>query len=173
MANGLYYGINQGALLRKIFPKQLNTQVLIIVWTIVFILNMVAAFCVHCFVMYPISDFSKESLQEHKYFKESTILSIEELRDCYITYENADGEKRVAHLEMFPGKVFERARIDKGYDRVANSDGSIDYADDTMSEIFWTGNVLKKLAGIYVGIGVALLLLEFFLFSIFHRLFRE
>ena len=155
------------------FPKQLNTQVLIIIWTIILILNMVGVFCVHCFVMYPISDFSKESLQEHRYFKDSIILSVEEGYDYYVTYENTDGEKRVARLEMFPGKVFERARIDKSYDRLANVDGSITYAQETISDLLWRGNVLQKLAGIYVGIGAAILLFEFFLYGVFHRLFRE
>lgn len=173
MSNGLYYGTNSGAIARRMFPKQLNTQALIIIWAIVLILNIAVVFSVHFFVLYPISDFSKESLQELKYFKDSNILSVEEVGDYYVTYEKVDGEKRVAHLEVFPAKIFGRARIDKSYDCVANPDGSIEYADNTIRETFWTGDVIKKLVGIYVGIGVAILFFEFFMYSVFHRLFRE
>lgn len=173
MPKNIYLMNNPGAILRRMFPKQLNTQGLIILWTIVFILNIAAAFCVHYYILYPISDFSREALQENDYFDGAEIVSVEELKNYYVTYVNEDGEKRVARLEMFPGRVFKRARIDKDYDCVANANGTIVFPDDTLSNILWTGNVLKKLAGIYLGIGVALLLFEFFIYGALQKRFQE
>ena len=173
MSNGLYYGLNKGALLRKIFPKQLNTQAMILTWTIIFICNIVAVFCVHCYILHPISDFSRESLQEDDYFKESKILLVEDYGDYYVTYENADGDKRVARLEMFPEQIIKRARIDKDYDRIARADGSIELEDNVLSNRFWAGNGMDIIVILYIAIGVGLLLFEFFLFSVFYRLFRE
>ncbi len=173
MPNGHYYYSNPGAVLRRLFPKQLGTQALILIWTVIFILDIIIVACVHNFVFYPITDFSRESLQEHVYFKESKILLVEEHEDYYITYENVDGEKRVAHLEMFPRRIFERARIDKDYDCAAKEDGSIDYVDTNMRDALWTGNAIQKLAVMYCVIGAVILLFEFFLYRVFHRLFRE
>lgn len=173
MSNGLYYGLNPGALLRKIFPKQLNTQAMILIWTVVLIFNIIAVVLVQNHFIYPISDFSKEALQEQAYFKDCEIVSVEEIDEYYVTYLTKNGEKRVVRLEMLSRRILERARIDKDYDRIASVDGSIEVVDTSMRDAFFDGNALQKLAAIYVAIGVALLLFEFFLFSVFHRLFRE
>ena len=172
MSNGLYYALNPGAILRKLFPKQLNTQAMILIWTIIFICNLVAVFCVHCYILHPISDFSRASLQEHDYFKESKILLVEDYGDYYVTYENVDGEKRVARLEMFPEQIIKRARIDKDYDRIAKIDGSIELEDNALNNRFLVMRGMDTIVILYMSIGVVLLLFEFFLFNVFHRLFR-
>ena len=171
MSNGLYFALNPGAILRRMFPNQLKTPLMIIIWAVVFILDIVAVVCVHCFVMYPISDFSRASLQEQAYFEDSKIELVESLNNYYVTYENADGEKRVARLEMFPGRIFERARIDKDYDRPAKADGSIEYVNS--GNVFGSSNGMEIIVICYIVISVALLLFEFFLHEMFYRLFRR
>lgn len=171
--DGLYYALNPGAILRKMFPKQLKSPLMIIIWTVILCLNIVVVVLVQNNCIYNITDFSKEALQEQSYFKNCEIISVVKYKDYYVTYQNSEGEKRVAHLEMFPRGIFERAKIDKSYDCLAKEDGSIDTVSNTLSDALWTGNAMAKLVGIYVGLGVLMLLIEFYLYGVFHRLFRE
>ena len=169
----LYYGLNHGAFLRKLFPNHLKSPVIIAIWTVILALNIVIVVFVQNNFIYKITDFSKEGLQELTFFENCEILSVEEEEDYYVIYQNADGEKRVARLESFPVDVFERAKIDASYDHALAEDGSYEVVNDTMRNVLWTGNVIAKLAGVYVVLGVGMLLIEFYLYGIFHRLFRE
>lgn len=171
--DGLYYALNPGAIFRQLFPKQLKTPLMIIIWAVVFVLNIVAVVFVQNNLIYNITDFSKEALQEHSYFENCEIISVEPYEDYYVVYQNADGEKRVSRLKTFPVKVFQRAKLDKSYDRPVMEDDSFEVVNDTMRSALWTGNAIAKLAGIYVVLGAVMLLVEFYLYGVFYRLFRE
>jgi len=166
MPNGLYYYHNPGAILRRMFPKQLNTQTLIIIWTVVFIINMVIVVLIQNNVIYKFTDISKEGLAQESYFEDCEILEVSQMPyddmqlDAYgVTYIDATGVEKKVYLEEFPRTIFERYRMKT--------------SDKPTSEVFWQGDSIKKLAGIYVACGVALLGIEFFLYSVFHRLFRS
>jgi len=166
MANSYYYYHNPGAILRRMFPKQLNTQALIIIWTVVFILNIVAVVLIQNFAIYKITDVSKEGLEQVSYFENCEIKGVKPMPydilyiDAYcVTYIDENGEEKNVYLEEFPGDSFERYRIKT--------------SDKPTSAFLWHGNVLKTLAGIYVACGVVMLGIEFFLYNVFHRLFRE
>jgi len=173
MSNGLYFALNPGAMLRRMFPKQLKSPLMIIMWTIVFILNIVAVILVQNTVIYNITDVSKEGLQKQAYFENCEILSVEEYRDYYVTYQNADGEHRVARLEKFPVKIFERARFDKSYDRPLSENGSFIEKISALSSLLGSNQGMVILVGFYLVVAVILLLFEFFLYEVFYRLFRE
>ncbi|MBQ3559854.1 MAG: hypothetical protein IJA07_10110 [Agathobacter sp.] len=173
MSNGLYLATNPGAILRRMFPKQLKSPLMIIVWTIVFILNIVAVVFVQNNLIYNIDDFSEEALQELSYFEDCKIISVDDYGDYYVTYQNGEGEMRIACLDAFPVTFIERARVDKGYDRVADENGYIEMKEDTIADWFFDGHSIPKLAAIYIILGVVILLFEFFLYEVFYRLFRE
>lgn len=173
MSNGLYLATNPGAILRQLFPKQLKSPLMIVIWSIVFILNIVAVVLIQNHLIYNITDFSKEGLSEQSYFEGCEIISVADLGDYYVTYQNDVGEKRVVCLEMFPGEVFDRARLDKSYDCLAAEDGYIEVKEEGILDILLSGNTIAKLAVVYVALGVVLLLVEFFIYDVFHRLFRE
>jgi len=166
MSNQYYYMSNPGAILRRMFPKQLNTQALIIIWTVVFILNIVVVVLIQNYLIYTVTDRSKEGLAQVPYFENCEIKNVkpmpyDELQiDAYcVTFVNEEGVEEKVYLEEFPGSTFERYRIKT--------------SDKPTSAFLWHGNVLKTLAGIYVACGAVLLGFEFFLYSVFHRLFRE
>lgn len=166
MANSYYYYHNPGAILRRMFPKQLNTQALIIIWTVIFILNIVAVVLIQNFAIYKITDVSKEELEQVSYFENCEIKEVKEMPydemqvDAYsVTYINETGIEETVYLEEFPVSIFERYRIKA--------------SSEPTSAIFWQGNQIKKLAGVYIACGVVMLGIEFFLYSVFHRLFRE
>ena len=171
--DGLYYGLNHGAMLRKMFPKHLKSPLMIIIWTVIFCLNIVVVVFVQNSCIYNITDFSKEALQKLSYFEDTEIISIADYGSYYVTYQNLEGENRVVRLEMFPRGILKRAKIDKSYDCLAKEDGSIDTVSNTLSDAFWSGNAMAKLVGIYVAIGALMLLIEFYLYGVLHRLFRE
>ena len=173
MSDGLYLTTNPGAALRRMFPKQLKSPVMIVIWGLVFILNMVAVVFVQNNLIYKIDDFSKEAIQVLSYFENCEIISVEDFGDYYVTYQNEEGEKRVACLDTFPVAFIERAKFDKGYDYPANENGYIEMKDDTIVDWFFDGHSIPKLAAIYITLGVVILLFEFFLYDVFHRLFRE
>lgn len=173
MSNGLYFALNPGAILRRMFPKQLKSPLMIIMWTVVFILNIVAVILVQNTLIYNISDVSKAGLQKHSYFENCEILSVEEYRDYYVTYQNTDGEHRVARLEKFPVRIFERAKIDKSYDRPLSENGSFVEKTSAISTLLGSNQGMAILAGFYLVVAVVMLLLEFFLYEVFYRLFRE
>ena len=166
MPNPYYYMNNPGAILRRIFPKQLNTQGLIVIWTIIFILNMIAVILVQNFAIYKITDVSKEGLEELPYFencviKEIKVMPYDDMQiDAYgVTYVNEAGVEETVYLEEFPVSIFERYRIKT--------------SDKPTSAFFWHNKPLEKLAGAYIVCGLVMLGVEFFLYSVFHRLFRE
>lgn len=166
MPNQYYYYHNPGALLRRFFPKQLNTQALIIIWTIIFIINMVVVVLIQNHAIYKFTNISKDGLAQTSYFKNCEMKEIKEMPyddmqiDAYcVNYINEAGAEETVYLEEFPVSIFERYRIKAS-------------AEPT-SAIFWHGNAIKKLAGVYIALGGVMLGIEFFLYSVFHRLFRE
>ena len=166
MPNQYYFYHNPGALLRRFFPKQLNTQALIIIWTVVFIINMVVVVLIQNHAIYKFTDISKEGLAQTSYFKNCEIKEIKEMPYAEmqvggyrVTYINETGDEKMVCLEEFPVSIFERYRIMT--------------SDKPTSTIFWHGNQIQKLAGVYIACGVVMLGIEFFLYSVFHRLFRE
>lgn len=166
MPNPYYYMSNPGAILRRMFPKQLSTQGLIVIWTIVFILNMIVVVLIQNFAIYTITDVSREGLEENSYFencqiKEIIVMPYNDMQiDAYcVTYINEAKIEETVYLEEFPVSIFERYRIKT--------------SSEPTSAIFWQGNQIKKLAGVYIACGVVMLGIEFFLYSVFHRLFRE
>ena len=166
MPNQYYFYHNRGALLRRFFPKQLNTQALIIIWTVVFIINMIIVVLIQNNVIYKFTDISKEGLVQEVYFENCEIEEVKEMSydemqvDAYsVTYINEAGIEETVYLEEFPVSIFERYRIKT--------------SSEPTSAIFWHGNQIKKLAGVYIACGVVMLGIEFFLYSVFHRLFRE
>ena len=173
MSNGLYFALNPGAILRRMFPKQLKSPLMIIIWTVIFILNIAAVVLIQNTLIYNITDFSKSALQTHSYFENYEILSVDELVDCYVTYQNEEGETRVARLERFPVRVFERARLDKSYDKPLMEDGSIEVKASALGTLFGSSQGAVILIGIYLVLAVIMLLIEFFLYEVFYRLFRE
>ena len=166
MANQYYFYHNPGALLRRFFPKQLNTQALIIIWTVVFILNIVAVVLIQNFAIYKITEVSKEGLEQVSYFENCEIKEVKEMPydemqvDAYrVSYISESGVEEMVYLEEFPVSIFERYRIKT--------------SSEPTSAIFWQGNQIKKLAGVYIAFGVVMLGIEFFLHNVFLRLFRE
>lgn len=166
MPNGYYYYHNPGAVLRRIFPKQLNTQTLIIIWTVVFIINMIIVVLIQNNVIYKFTDITKEGLVQESYFRDCEILEVRQMSyddlqvDAYgVTYVNKAGVEETVYLEEFPVSIFERCRIKT--------------SDKPTSAIFWHNKPLEKLAGVYIACGLVMLGVEFFLYSVFHRLFRE
>ena len=166
MANQYYFYHNPGALLRRFFPKQLNTQALIFIWTVVFILNIVAVVLIQNFAIYKITDVSKKGLEQVSYFENCEIKEVKEMPyddmqvDAYrVSYISESGVEETVYLEEFPVSIFERYCIKT--------------SSEPTSAIFWHGNQIQKLAGVYIAFGVVMLGIEFFLYSVFHRLFRE
>lgn len=166
MPNPYYYINNPGSILRRMFPKQLSTQGRIVIWTVVFIINMVAVVLIQNHAIYKITDVSKEGLVQVAYFENCEIKEVKEMPydemqiDAYcVTYVNEAGAEETVYLEEFPVSIFERYRIKT--------------SSEPASAIFWHGNQIQKLAGVYIACGVVMLGIEFFLYSVFHRLFRE
>lgn len=162
MPNPYYYMNNPGAILRRMFPKQLSTQGRIIIWTIVFILNMVAVVLIQNNVIYKVTDVSREGLAQVSYFENCQIREIkampyDDLRvDAYrVTYVSEAGEEEIVYLEKFPVSIFERYRIKT--------------SEKPTSAIFWQDNSLKKLAGVYIACGVVMTAIEAFLIKIIDR----
>jgi len=109
---------------------------------------------------------AKEGLAQTSYFKNCEIKEIKEMPyaemqvGAYrVTYVNETGDEKTVCLEEFPVSIFERYRIMT--------------SDKPTSTIFWHGNQIQKLAGVYIACGVVMLGIEFFLYSVFYRLFRE
>lgn len=197
MENGLYYSTNSGAILRRLFPKQLRTQGIIIIWTIVFLLNIAGVVLLQNFAIYKITDASKDGLAQVSYFKNCEIQEVTKMPEnrtrpqiyC-VTYVSATGETRVICLESFPLSELKRFRIKAATDCPLGEDDLVQYKDggktisiskgeyvqyaNPASEIymFMQVNFVQKLAGIYIAIGLIMLGIEFFLYSVFHRLFR-
>lgn len=166
MANSHYYYHNPGAILRRMFPKQLNTQALIIIWTIVFIINMIIVVLIQNNVIYKFTDITKEGLAQESFFRDCEILEVSQMPygdmqiDAYrVTYINEAKIEETVYLEEFPVSIFERYRIKT--------------SSEPTSAIFWHGNQIQKLASVYIACSVVMLGIEFFLYSVFHRLFRE
>ena len=65
----------------------------------------------------------------------------------------------MVYLEAFPVSIFERYRIKNSYKPI-----------DAM---FWQGNQLQKLAGVYIACGVILLGVEGFLYNMIRRKRKE
>ncbi len=193
-----YYYHNPGAILRRMFPKQLNTQGLIVIWAVVFILNIVVVVLIQNFAIYKITDVSKEGLAKVSYFKNCEVQEVEEILgdskhpDIYcVTYVNENAETRLVCLEACPGSVFERFHVKASTDSVLTENGMVQYQDgkemihlsrneyvelanpESMIYMLLQTNSVQKLAGIYIAFGVVMLGIEFFLYSVFHRLFRE
>ena len=175
--SGQYYYFNPGAVLRQLFPKQLKKPSLIIMWAVIFIINIIVVVLVQNYAIYNISEFSKDALQNNKYFNEKEILSVEkkpgkysQSGDYYVTYKNETGETRIVCLDMFPVSIFERAHLNRSSD--VNVTENITSKENILDAI-WSKNPLEKLAGIYVAIGTGMLLIEFFLYDVFVKLFRE
>lgn len=196
--NGHYYYSNPGAALRLFFPKQLNTQTSIIIWTIIFVLNIIIVVLVQNTIIYPIADFSVKGLQEISYFKECKVNSANIIerngdysRDYCVKYTNEEGELCIVCLDSFPGGWFERARIMKETDMLLLEGDMVQYkagkevkiiSQEEYFEITNPSGFMDKIVGygkqetmvgFYVAIGAGMLLLEFFLYGVFHRLFRE
>ena len=198
MSNGLYLATNPGAILRRMFPKQLKSPLMIIVWTIVFILNIVLVFMAQNMFIYPYSDFTVEGMAEERYFENCKILSVNQMGDnhrmpgdYYVEYVDSKGNSRIVCLEAFPDKMFERARLLEDTD-IAVSNGMVQYEKDGetvsvsddkyvteavpegMFDVLWQQpNHGMFLVGIYLAVAVIMLLIEFFLYEVFYRLFRE
>lgn len=163
MSNQYYYMSNLGASLRRMFPKQLGTQGLIVFWTIVFIINMLVVVLIQNLAIYKITDISKEGLEEVSYFENCVIKEIKAMPyddmqiDAYrVTYISKDGNEETVYLEEFPVSIFERYRIKT--------------SDKPTSAFFWHNKSLEKLAGVYIACGAVLLGIEFSLYSVFNRL---
>ena len=153
MPNPYYYMSNGGAILRRMFPEQLSTQKRIIIYTLVFILNMVAVVLIQNGVIYKYTDISRDGLAQEAYFEDYKIREVKKLQtsdlqlELYsVTYENAEGVEETVYLEEFPFSGFERYRIK------ASSKPSI--------ALFNRGNQLKVLAGVYIVCGLILLGIE-------------
>ena len=198
MKNGLYYFTNPGAALRHLFPKQLHTQALIIIWTIVFLLNIVVVVLLQNFAIYKVTDVSKDGLAQVPYFKNCEVQEVTKSLDSNthlqlycITYVSKTGEARVICLESFPVSAVGRFRIKESTDCLLDENGLVQYKDgektisiskreyvqyaNPVSGIlmFMQVNSVQKLAGIYIAIGLIMLGIEFYLYRVFHRLFRE
>ena len=166
MPNPYYYMNNPGAILRRMFPKQLSTQGRIIIWTIIFILNMVAVVLIQNNVIYKVTDVSREGLAQVSYFENCQIREIKAMPyddlqvDAYsVTYISEAGDEETIYLEKFPVSIFERYRIKT--------------SDKPTSAIFWQDNSLKKLAGVYIACGVVLLGVELSLYNTLHKLLNK
>lgn len=162
MPNPYYYINNPGLILRRMFPKQLSTQGRIVIWAIVFILNMVAVVLIQNHVIYKITDVSREGLAQVSYFENCEIKEIEKMPyddlkiPAYkVEYFNEGGEAETVYLEAFPVDIFERYRIKT--------------SDMPTSAIFWQDNSLKKLAGVYIACGVVMMAIEIFLIGMIDR----
>ena len=199
--NGLYYATNQGALLRRMFPKQLNSQARVIIWVIIFILDMIAIVLIQNLAIFKITDISKEGLSELSYFENCEIAEIHEEIDVdeyrniyYVKYINESKETRIVCLEKYPEGIFQRYRLKKATDCAVDDEGMILYENGkeinsvTRQEyvqlsnpisaiyrmmILQPGRIIQNLAVIYIGCGLVLLGIEFFFYSVFHRLFRS
>ena len=166
MPNPNYYMSNPGAIMRRMFPKQLSTQKRIILCTIVFLLNMIVVVLIQNCVVYKFTDISRDGLAQESYFENCRIRDVKKLQtndmqlDLYgITYENADGIEETIYLEAYPFTAFERYRIK------SSSEPSI--------AIFQAGNQLKVLAGIYVACGLVLLGIEQLLVNALCKYLRQ
>jgi len=197
MSNGLYLATNPGAILRRMFPKQLSSQAKIIFWAVIFIFNIVLVFMAQNMFIYPYSDFTVEGMAEESYFENCEILSVNQMEDnyrmpgdYYVEYVDSEGNSRIVCLEAFPDRIFKRARLLEDTD-IAVSNGMVQYEKDgetvsvsddkyateavpeRMFDVLWQQpNHNMLLVGIYVGLGAGLLLIEFLFYSVFHRLFR-
>lgn len=193
--SGLYYGLNSGALLRRMFPKQMKTPTLIILWTAIWVINIVLAVLVQNFLIYKIADedLSYERLGNTAYFRDCEIIGINFAGhdDYYVKYVNQENEKRIVCLDGFPVDIIKRFRVMKSTDMAVAEDGMILYGKGTnaarvseyeyleranpggMFDIIWQNKPIHKLAVVYVAIGFGMLLIESLIYSVFHRLFRE
>ncbi|MBQ8518140.1 MAG: hypothetical protein IJ455_00870 [Agathobacter sp.] len=196
MSDSVYW--NSGTLFRRLFPKPLKSQVSIFIWVAVFFINIVLVVLVQNFLIYRISDkdLSYENLGNTAYFKDCDIVGINNAghNDYYVKYINEDNEKRIVCLDGFPVDIIKRFHVMKSTDMAVADDGMVLYQKGTNEEkiseekylekanpgspfdIIWqagVGNHIQRLAMVYVVIGVGMLLIEFFFYSIFHRLFRE
>ena len=199
--NGLYYATNQGALLRRMFSKQLNSQSRVIIWAIIFILDMIAIVLIQNLAIFNIADISKEGLSELSYFKNCEITKIHEDIDvdgyrevCYVKYINESNELRIVCLEKYPEGIFQRYRLKKATDCAVDDEGMILYeSEGEISKVtrheyvqkanpagaiyrmmmLQPGRIIQNLAFIYIVCGLVLLGIEFFFYSVFHRLFRS
>lgn len=196
--DGLYYALNPGAFFRKIFPKQMRSQVKILIWAAIFIINIVLVYLAQNMLIYTYSDFTVEGMAEERYFENCEILSVNQLEnnyrmpgDYYVEYVDNEGNSRIVCLEAFPDSMFKRAKLVKDSDMMVIN-GMVQYekGGETTSlhwheyvkeampkgmfDVLWQQpNHNKLLVGIYVGLGACLLLIEFLIYGIFHRLFRE
>ena len=116
--NGLYYATNSGAFLRKLFPKHLKTQGMIIIWGIILILNMLVVVFLQNTLIYKITDVSIEGLSQIAYFEGCEITKASEIVTsdtyhivCYVKYVNEANEERIVCLEKFPMGLFKRYRL--------------------------------------------------------------
>ena len=166
MPNPYYYMSNPGAILRRMFPQQLNTQARIIMWTIVFIINIVTTILMQNYVVYKVTDVSREGLSQVSCFENCEIREIKKMPydqmhiDAYrVTYISESGVEEAVYLEEFPVYIFGRYRMKT--------------SDKPTSALFWHSKPLEKLAGVYIACGLVLLGIEFFLYNVFHKLFRE
>ncbi|MBR2045942.1 MAG: hypothetical protein IJ958_07400 [Agathobacter sp.] len=198
MANHYYYYHNPGAILRRLFPKQLNTQALILIWTVIFILNIAIVILMQNFVIYRITDLSAGGLQELAYFEDCDVIGVSTFpqkitsqNSYYVKYIDENKETRVVCLDVFPRKIFSRWRLLKSTDMQLMEDNIVAYVNkgETTNvslqeyvelanpagivDIFLMNKAMQNLAGIYVAIGAGMLLIEFLIYSVFHRLFRE
>jgi len=196
--NGLYYALNPGAMLRKLFPKQLNTQALILIWAIIFALNIIVVVLIQNFAIYKIADVSQEGISKVAYFDNCEITKIHKdinvdryRKICYVKYVNESKEERIVCLEKFPDDAFNRYRVKKETDCAVDEDGLVVFDDGSkqtkvmVQEYVKVANptsafsllildqFYKKLIAIYIACGVVLLGIEFFFYSVFHRLFRS
>ena len=64
-----YYVNNPGAILRRMFPEQLNTQAQIFIWATLLIINIIMVVLIQNYVIYNITDISKEGLAQTSYFE--------------------------------------------------------------------------------------------------------
>lgn len=191
--SGLYYALNPGGMLRRLFPKQLNTQAFIIIWTVIFVLNIIVTVLIQNFVIYKISDFSEEGLEKTSYFRNCDVQNIKNTGngDYSVVYVNENGELRIVCLDRFPANIFARARVMKSTDMEILEDGTVQYKKggeiksvskseyvelanpDSMVDMLWQNRPLEKLTGVYLAIGFVMLMIEFFFYNVFHKLFRE
>lgn len=162
MPNPYYYMSNPGAILRRMFPEQLNTQARIVMWTIIFIINIVATVLVQNYMVYKVTDVSREGLSQVSYFENCEIREIKAMPyddmqiDAYrVTYVNEAGVEETVYLEEFPVSIFERYRIKT--------------SDTPTSAFFWHNKPLEKLAGVYVACGFVLLGIEGFLINLLRK----
>jgi len=198
MGDGLYFATNPGAILRRLFPKQLSSQAKIIIWAVILIFNIGFVLIAQNMFIYPYSDFTVEGMAEESYFENCEILSVNYMGDnhrmqgdYYVEYVDSEGNSRIVCLESFPDRMFKRAKLIKDSD-MAVVNGMVQYEKDGettslhwyeyvekampqgMFDVLWQQtNHGKLLVGIYVGLGACLLLIEFLIYGVFHRLFKE